>query len=202
MWRICRPIVKSPVGRLGWVGVLVFLLARSLMFAQGQNLPAPPRQEQKPASKPKRTWTEDDLITLRKPWDQYQIAREKKAEEEKAAKAAAETSKRSSAKAPEPPKSPVPASAEGQSESAETLPALEGRIEDAREKVAELERRLQAADRALYDSREDQRADAEHQRDAVSKELEKAREDLKLLEEKLRALKPAQQSQQSPPLSP
>ncbi len=202
MWRICRRIVKSRVGRPGWVGVLVFLLVRSLMFAQGQNLPAPPKQEQKPASKPKRMWTEDDLITLRKPWDQYQIAREKKAEEEKAAKAAAETSKRSSAKAPEPPKSPVPASAEGQSEPAETLPALEGRIEDEREKVAALERKLQAAERALYDSREDQRADAEQHRDAVSKELEKARDDLKLLEEKLRAPKPAQQSQQSPPLSP
>src|SRR5712691_9632529 len=171
MWHICRPIVESRVGRLGWVGVLVFLLARSLMFAQGQNLPAPPKQEQKPGSKPKRIWTEDDLITLRKLADQYQIAQEKKAEEEKAAKAAGETAKRSSAKPPESRQGPVPASAEGQPEPAGTVPALEGRIEEAREKVAALERRLQVAERTLYDSREDQRADAEQQRDAVSKEL-------------------------------
>jgi len=184
--------VQFRVGRLGWAGVLVLLLARGQIFAQGQNLPAPPKQEQKSGPKAKRIWTEDDLIPLRKPWGQYQIAQEKKAEEEKAAKAAGEQSKRSSAKVPEPRVSTVPASAEGQSEPAETVPALEGRIEEAREKVAALEKKLQIAERNFYDSREDERANAEQQREAVAKELEKAREDLKLLEEKLRALKPAQ----------
>lgn len=199
MWLICSSIVQFRVGRLGWAGVLVLLLARGQIFAQGQNLPAPPKQEQKSGPKPRRIWTEDDLIPLRKPWDQYQIAREKKVEEEKAAKAAEERSKRSSAKAPEPRVSSVPASAEGQSEPAETLPAPEGRIEEAREKVAALEKKLQIAERAFYDSREDQRADAEHQKEAVAQELEKAREDLKLLEEKLPAPKPAQQSPSPPP---
>ncbi len=187
---------KSSGRRAGCAGWLALLLLFGPFDLAGQNPAASPQQ--KPSSKAKRVWTEDDLVTLRKPWDLYVIAQEKKAAEEKAAREAEEAAKKSAPKPAEPGAARAPA-AEGAPPTPETIPALEDRVFEARKKVAALEQKLQDAERAAYDSREDERAAALQAQEAVAQELEKARSELKLLEDKLQALKAAQSNESPSP---
>jgi uncharacterized coiled-coil protein SlyX len=172
--------------------VLCILILGSLDVA-AQN-PSAGQQKGVPA-RSKHVWTEDDLISLRKPWDLYLIAQEKKAAEERAAREAEEDAKKA---APKPAEAGAAQAANAAGEASsiqENIPALEERIFEARKRVAALEQKFQAAERAAYNSREDERAAATQAHEAVARELEKARDELKLLEDKLQALKASQGSE-------
>ena len=174
-------------------GAIWVALALAPAGLSGQSLPAIPQAPPKPATKVKRVWTEDDLIALRRPWDRYQIEQEKKAEEERAAREAAEAAKKApaakesgeaTAREAEPAAPPAAAA-----NLPEIVPAIGMRLAEARRRAFELEQKFQAAERALYDSGEEERAEALKRRNAAEQELLKAREEVRLLEEKLRALK-------------
>ena len=175
--------------RLGWASLCSLLLACG---ALAQNPPAQPQSSESPRPKIKRIWTEDDLTPLRKPWELYLIEKEKKAEEERAARTAAEAAKKAAAKVKTQKPSATPAVGEEEAQAPETVRGLERRIADLQDKVDELEIKFQKAEQTFYESREDERDAATQAREAAASELESAHAELNLLEEKLRALKSAQ----------
>jgi hypothetical protein len=129
------------------VGTAALVLAPAAR-SQSSSQPAAPQQEQKPAAKPHKVWTSDDLGTLRSPADVYLEAEQKQAEEQAAAAAQqAAASKQAAGTQPakkkdNPPKLSNPKTAQA----ADDMIAWEERdIQSQTEFVAQLRQQLAQA---------------------------------------------------------
>jgi len=182
---------------LSLVGVLSFLLALGPAAPAGQN-PSPAQgQDQKPKPRAKKVWTEEDMVILRKPWDLHQIAQEKKAEQESAAKAAQEPAKKPApAKASE--SAPEKAPTESESQIPHNVEPLEKGIAQLTREVADIEQQLRQLDDAALNGLEEERATVDEKRKELTRKLGKAQARLKQLREELQSLNPSRPPEAPP----
>jgi len=199
MWLSNSAAAKSWTSGLSCIRFLFAFLVIGVSLAIGYERPTWSDQAQPTKPKTRRVWTNEDLAEVRKPWDLYQIERDRRAEKERAARAAEEASKKTAAGLPSAATTPGTGVTEEKVEAPETVPALEQRITEVRVRVEELERKLKKVEQDALNAIEEERAAAQDQTQPIAKELEQARAELKLLEDKLISLKP---SAKSSPLSP
>jgi hypothetical protein len=177
-------------------GLMVLLVLGPLCAAGQPPLPSSATEGQKAQPKGKKVWTEDDLVGLRKPWDLHQIDREKKAEEERAAKER-ELAPQHDASLPTREPASRGTSTEAKPEIPESVPAVEKQIADVAGGVENLEQQLRGLEDIELNGREDERANIGGKREEINRELEKARTELRLLRSRLESLKPS--SAKNPP---
>lgn len=145
-----------------------------------------PQGAEKPRTR--KVWTEDDLIALRTPRDVYVIAQERKADEERAAREAELAAK----KAPDAARKKQGSQAGGPPPPAQgpVIPTrredVQKRADELRQKVTDLESQVRVAQENEYDAREDQHAETLARLAALQDQLEKARGELRIMEDKLR----------------
>lgn len=171
-------------------GILAVLLAGSFASAHAQTSHGPetPVSGQSSSStqekpKPKKTWTDDDVKSLRKPWDNY---------EDVAAQSPAGTSAKQSAAAP------GNAASSASHTTAPSDPSLPKTNEEAEkrihEKEAEIQQKQQVLDKAAQDL---ENADNDIDRSALKSngqiakvDLEMSKDDLKKLQARQAELRP------------
>jgi hypothetical protein len=147
--------------------------------------PAP--QPTSPAAKQKKVWTEEDVISLRTPADNYQVEKEAK---EAAAKEAALRA------AANPPKQPtldpkLPATAE----------ETEKRLKETQQYIQEETDALDKLHKDLLDTPTEQQAQKQEEIDRVNRLLEASQRDLKALQEHLQTFQEKPQGE-APPVAP
>ncbi len=168
----------------------VFLVASLTGLLAAPSLAAPrPQAQQKPRAK--KVWTEDDLIALRTPTDRYLLEKERREEEERAAREAEEAARKAQAAKPQKSESTTEPTGPGVATQIPDRPEeIQKRIDEVRKRVEDLELQQRANDEAALASREDQREEYDTRRQALAKQLDEARAELKALEDKLLELRP------------
>jgi polyhydroxyalkanoate synthesis regulator phasin len=165
--------------------------------SQSQQSPPPAQNSQpasqqtpppdQPAAKQKKVWTEEDVILLRTPADNYQVEKEARgaAEAEAARKAAAKPEK-------EPPLDiKLPATLE------ETEKVLKSAQDDIQEEAVILDK-LQ---KELLDAPAEQKAEKQKEVDRLTASLETLRRDVKALQDHLQTF-PVKPQGENPPAAP
>ena len=161
--------------------------------SQGSVTPVQERSSAQGKPRPKKTWTEDDVTSLRKPWDKY--------EDEKAL--AAQSSATASASAKQ--QSAVPPSAGGSASQtrASSDPSLPKTNEEAEaqihEKEAEIRQKQQVLDKS---SRDLESADNDFDRSALKSNVEIAKVDLETSKDDLKQLQARQAELKSKATAP
>jgi hypothetical protein len=180
-------------------GILAILSVGSLAPARAQTSQGSVTPVQGPSSssaqekpRPKRTWTEDDVTSLRKPWDNYEY--------EKALAAQSSATASTSAKQ----QSAVPPSAGSTSQTrASSDPSLPKTNEEAEaqihEKEAEIRQKQQVLDKS---SRDLESADNDFDRSALKSNVEIAKVDLETSKDDLKQLQARQAELKSKATAP
>jgi hypothetical protein len=153
----------------------------------GAQQTSPPDQ---PAAKPKKVWTEEDVILLRTPADNYQVEKEARGAAE--AEAAAKEAARKAAAKPEketPLDIKLPATPE------ETEKMLKSAQDDIQEETVVLDK-LQ---KELLDAPAEQKAEKQREIDRITSSLETSRRDVKALQDHLQAFPVRSQGENPPP---
>lgn len=129
------------------VAAVALMLGLSLAVrAQSDTQNPAPQTEQKPAAKPHKVWTSDDLGTLRSPADVYLKSEQKKADEEAAAAKQAADKKQAASATPAKKVNPPRLSNPKTPQAAEDMIAWEDRdIQSQTEYIAQLRQQLAEA---------------------------------------------------------
>lgn len=152
-----------------------------------QSAPPPAQPTDPSAPKPKKVWTNDDVITLRSPADIYQA--EKEAQEAADAKEAARRAELAKQIKEAGLAMTLPATPE---ETQREIKVKEGRIADFQDVLDRL-------NKDLPDAPEDQQAGVQKQIDLFTTNLQKAQLELKVLKNHLQSLSKSTPTEPPPP---
>ena len=179
--------MKQSLQVCSW-GILAILSEGLLAPAHAQTSQGPgtPVQEQSSSSaqekpRPKKTWTDDDVKSLRKPWDNY--------EEDKAL--AAHSSAEASAK--HQSAAAAPAASSGSRTNVSSDPSLPKNSEEAQRRIHEKEEEIRQKQQVLDKSSQDlEGADNEIDQSALKSNVEIAKVDLETSKDDLKKLQARQ----------
>jgi hypothetical protein len=170
--------------------------------SQSQQSPPPAQNSQpasqqtpppdQPAAKQKKVWTEEDVILLRTPADNYQVEKEARGAAE--AEAAAEEAAR---KAAAKPGKETPLDIKLPATSEETEKMLKSAQDDIQEETDVLDK-LQ---KELLDAPAEQKAEKQKEIDRITASLETLRKDVKALQDHLQTF-PVKPQGENPPAAP
>jgi hypothetical protein len=152
----------------------------------------PNSQPGQPEPKKKKVWTNDEVVSLRTPADNYQI--QKEAQEAAVAQAAAK----------EAAEANLPKEAEPTIKLPSTIEETQQLIKNKEEQINDEQNGLERLIKELPDAPEDQKPAMQREIDRVAMDVPKVRNELKLLQNHLEKLTSAQlnEASVSPPASP
>ena len=215
--RLGRPFRKLGISAVVICAAVLVLQGRCDVFAaqQGEQQqsqsqqpppppPQPPTQDSQPASQPapapdqpairkRKIWTNDDVVTLRTPADQYQVDKEEK-EAAEAAAAAKEAAIRAAAKSEKQPPLNI--------KLPDTPEETEKMLKDTQDDIQEVTVVRDKMVKELPDFPEEQQPGKQKEIDRLTETLVSLRRNARALQEHLQALTPKPEAGNSPPPAP
>lgn len=153
-------------------------------MAQAPASPSVPQQA-RPKPRPKKIWTNEDIVALRKPVDLFLIEKEKQADQERKTREAEEAAKRAAPQGGQPATTGQPAV-----QLPNTADGIDKRIAEVQEQLDALQQQLDDFEQQMANASEEERGLGNQKRGELMKQKEKLENEMQLLREKLEKLRP------------